>query len=687
MKNRPFSRFLFRLILASMILLMLGTSFAPSMIEAQTSTANPDAEKQPVNPFIVSPYPAQAHEPTELRVTLANPGDVPLTRYAQFYYSGFGIGQDLQPIGGRIAFDIPPFGEGSGAVIWVPPDASLRCFYVNIFETPDAPDPIASYWRNIKYLAHPDPMATITQTVFVPLRNPRQVSALFSLSLTPFPGTPTWGALVTPSEVPLLPGQTINVQIDFTYTGTGQLPPDGMETFTLRAAVEQEPAGEVEIVFGPPLRLHIGPEPSFAESEISVDPYPTWAGEPTEICAVVRNVTEQPRLGLVHFLVAPFGIGMEYAEIAPPLEVFIPELGLQRVCVNWVPPVGGQFSFQVQVETPGFPIRLSSQRVIDASEVLLPGVVSELIFPVRNFTQDIATITLGLIPLFPDLNITLSQDVLPDMQPNEVQYVTLGVTLPLVGDLPPDLAPLVDIEAFINVNPIGGFRKIYRPPVPLHVPSDPIYAEREIQVSPYPPQAGEPTEICVELRNHTSEEQTLAVDFLWAEFGIGLPWHLLNTKDPVVLPAHSLSKQCVMWVPAHGGRFGFEVALRLAGHEPIYSQRVIDVGEIILPNQPTQFEFMVANPLRFPITVTLERDSLPAPMGGNLLDTDTPAWCGRNLAGPDDHPAGPEPGGPRTARGPTRDRCRSLLVRRWPGWAVIGWLPQGVLPSDTHSPA
>ena len=605
MKNQPLSRFLFRLILAGMILLMLGTSFAPSMIEAQTTTPNPDAEKQPVNPFIVSPYPAQAHEPTELRVILTNPGGILLTRYAQFYYSEFGIGQVLQPIGGRIAFDIPPFGEGSGAVIWVPPDASLRCFYVSVYETLGAIEPIASYWRNVNFLAHPNPLATITQTVFVPLRNPRATPALFSLSLSASPGTPTWTALVTPLEVMIPPGAIIPVQIDFTYTGNGQLPPDGIEIFTLRATVEQEPAGEVDIAFGPPLRLHMGPEPFFAESEISVDPYPTRAGEPTELCAVVRNVTAQPRLGLVHFLVAPFGIGTEYMEIVPPVEIFIPELGLQRACVMWVPAMGGQFAIEVQVETPGFPILQRSQRVIDASEVLLPGVPSDLVFPVRNFTQDTVMITLGLLPFMDGLSISLSQDVLPNMQPGQVVYVTLTVEIQAGIELPPDLTPLLDVQAFIGSNLIGGFRKVYRPPVPIHIPSDPIYAEREIKVRPYPPQAGEPTEICVELRNPTSLEQTLAVDFLWAEFGIGLPWHLLNTLDPVILPAYSLSNHCVMWVPPHGGRFGFEVVLHLAGHDPFFSQRVIDVGEILLPNQPTQFEFMVANPLPFPITVTL----------------------------------------------------------------------------------
>ncbi|MFC2038054.1 hypothetical protein ACFLYD_08900, partial [Chloroflexota bacterium] len=50
---------------------------------------------------------------------------------------------------------------------------------------------------------------------------------------------------------------------------------------------------------------------------------------------------------------------------------------------------------------------------------------------------------------------------------------------------------------------IGGFRKVFRPPIKLHPFPDPPYAEREITVHPYPPLAGEPTEVCVELRNPT----------------------------------------------------------------------------------------------------------------------------------------------------------------------------------------
>ncbi len=88
MKNHPVLSPTFRLILVGVILLTPGTSFSSPGIKAQYATALPAVVNQgPENPFTVSPYPAQAHEPIELGVILANPGDLLLTRYAQFYYS------------------------------------------------------------------------------------------------------------------------------------------------------------------------------------------------------------------------------------------------------------------------------------------------------------------------------------------------------------------------------------------------------------------------------------------------------------------------------------------------------------------------------------------------------------------------------------------------------------------------
>ena len=133
----------------------------------------------------------------------------------------------------------------------------------------------------------------------------------------------------------------------------------------------------------------------------------------------------------------------------------------------------------------GYELQLS-QRNIDVNEPLQPGVSHEMTFPVGNPLPQSATITLGIIPHLPDWTIELSQDVLLNMASGEVRLVTLTVTPPTGQPLPPDFTPIVDVEAFADSMLIGGFRRVFRPPIPLHPFPDPIYAEREITVDPYP---------------------------------------------------------------------------------------------------------------------------------------------------------------------------------------------------------
>jgi len=605
MKNHPSS--FFRLLLAGFLLFSLGTSFTFPVNDARYLAAHPVAETLAgEGSFLVSPDPAQAYEPTELRVILANAGGVTITRYAQFYWSAFGIGQSLLPIGGRIPFDLPALSQGTVAAFWVPPDSNPHCFYVDIFDAPAAQVPIASFQHNVRYLAHPAPSGSFGQSLYFPLVGQAGGTVTYYLSVSAVPNSPTWNKQVIPAQVTLGPGQVQAIRVDFSYVGNGQLPPGGIETFTVSAMNnQQQPVGSVSFEFGPPLRLHMHPDPFYSEGEISVDPYPVQAGVPTQVCAEVRNVTEQPQQGVVTFLVAPFGIGQAFSPIDGPQPVVIPELGLQRPCITWIPPFNGLAGMEARVETTGLPVQAVSQRVIDSAELLLPGTTSQLTFPVRNPTDNPAQITLSIISFVEGWTYSLSQDVFPNMQPGQVSFVTLEVQVPQGATLPPEFSPVVDIEGFIGTTPIGGFRKVYHSPVPVHQPSDPIYAEREITVVPYPPQAREPTEICVEIRNPTDLSQTITVDFGVAEFGIGLPWHAVVRPITVQMTANSIKKVCITWVPPYGGRFGVEIGIQAKGHERVYSQRVIDVGEILLPNQSSQFTFPVGNPFTFPITVRL----------------------------------------------------------------------------------
>jgi hypothetical protein len=608
MNSRRFLYCVFGVALAVAFLFMLLTVLHPRVAEAQSNVSNLPAQvaQGPGQPLVVFPDPPQANEPTEIRVFVHNGTPSEVTRYVQFSWSLFGIGQERHPIAERIPFVIPPMADGTAFVVWIPPDIGPYCFYADIFEGPEVPVPIQVFQHNVTFQGHPDPtIPTFNEVVPVPVRNPFPGPATFVLTLTVPDSATTWEALIEPHQVVIPGGGIILANAVFTYTGSGELPPDGTQIFRVDAAADGQPVGSVDIVFGPPVRLHFGPEPIFAESEISVNPYPVPPGEPAEICVEVRNVTHQPREAWVFFQAAPFGIGMHYEPVAPPVHIVIPDLGMRRPCVQWVAPDGGQFAFEVHVETPGFPMMVASQRVVDVNELLIPGTSSKLLFPVRNPFPQPVTITLGMVPAPLNLGLELSQDVLSNMRSDETRIVTLTVTVPPDSVMPPDESPVVDVEAFAGTIPIGGFRKIYRPPVPIHQPSDPIYAEREITIDPYPPREREPTEICVDIRNPTPNPMIITVNFNVAEFGIGMPFHAIARPIPVAMPANSIKKVCVTWVPPFGGRFGAEVGLQVAGHERVFSQRVIDVGEILFPNQPSLFEFVVRNPFTFPITVTM----------------------------------------------------------------------------------
>ena len=154
---------------------------------------------------------------------------------------------------------------------------------------------------------------------------------------------------------------------------------------------------------------------------------------------------------------------------------------------------------------------------------------------------------------------------------------------------------------------IGGFRKLDWPPVILHRARDPIYAESEITIEPYPPLAGEPTRICVELTNQSDQPREVDVLFqLSQQLGIGLPFNPID-QQRVTIPPHSTLKVCTMWIPPRPGQFCVQIIL----HDPsgLYvdqiSQRNLDVNEVLLPGVEVPLVFPVRNPHPYPIVVTM----------------------------------------------------------------------------------
>lgn len=802
------ARHLIRIALGGII-----AAVALTVLTAFTGAAPALAQGASPGEIVVVPHPPLAHQPTEIRVVIPNTTTTDLARYAQFYWSDFGIGMERYPIGARRPFTVPNHGEGSTFVVWIPPATRPYCFYAEIFGSPTAPVPIAVFQHNV--MTRPYLPLNGTDAFVFGVRNPLSVAA--SITVGVFGPPVGWASYLDPTPLALGPGAVATRTLLITYTG-GPLPPDGV-TFGLDGFADRQPIGHIERRLGPPLLLHTRREPFYAESEISVHPYPVMAGRPTEIGVAIHNPTDlmqfadlvvevapfgintlfepiavlrvnvpphytsvypvpwvpavfgrvcirarlvfeqypglflfsqrnvdvvefptpdvqrfpvdnlrgtvsmtlrliqhfgplwgatisprvappgelvtatltisnpdpaldlsqlpngapvvdvegvyhigqpeemvvggirkvfrrpvpldvegdlpyaeseisinpyPPRAGEpveictrlfnysavtqtvdVYFQAANFGIGLPFAPIAHR-QVSLPPHSEQLICQMWVPSYGGHFCVQIVLYTREYG-EVISQRNLDVAEPLRPGVMDRFVFPVGNPTPQPATITLGLINHLEGWEVRLDKYVLPGVQPGPqhaisvTMYVTPALTLPESEGV-----PVVDVEAYIGDQRIGGFRKLFQPPVPIHRPEDPIYAEREIKVRPYPPREREPVEICVEVRNPTDEPHAMVVDFRWAEFGIGLPYHPIRTTEPFTVPAHGLAMPCTIWVAPHAGRFGFEVELRRPGEEKGFvSQRVIDVGEILLPNRPTAFEFPVGNPFSFPITVAL----------------------------------------------------------------------------------
>jgi hypothetical protein len=348
---------------------------------------------------------------------------------------------------------------------------------------------------------------------------------------------------------------------------------------------------------------------------------PPIPGQPTELCAEVINTdpTAAHTIAL-EFSVANFGIGVPFHPVgATP--VTVPPGGTAVGCVVWVPPVPGHWCIQATIHQE-MSAPLISQRNIDIWERLIPGQMDVLPFQVGPFTETttISFTTRNLKPRWEVATVPLSKT----LQPGEVYTPELRVW-------PPALEPLgtrdviVDVEGYVRGQLVGGFRKLDWPPVALHRPQDPFFAESEIHIWPYPPREGEPTEICVELQNTSDVTQTVAVEFSRAAFGIGLPFAPISPPIEVPIPPGGHEVVCTMWIPPASGHFCIQVRMEILGpipYVPQFSQRNLDVAEPLEPGVPHLSQFPVGN---FPNEFTNPTPVLPTDI---WLDIDRllPGW-------------------------------------------------------------
>jgi uncharacterized repeat protein (TIGR01451 family) len=347
-------------------------------------------------------------------------------------------------------------------------------------------------------------------------------------------------------------------------------------------------------------------DPPYAESEITVHPYPLVVRQPTQVCTIA-NTSDVPQTVLVEFSLANFGIGLPFKEIPAagnPRTVTIPPHGSVTVCIVWIPTTPGHQCLQVLVIDPDQqfdPMR--SQRNLDVSEVLKPGVPATFEVPVHNDKTEPVQVTMIVRNNCPGWTVALNPTSFA-LPPLSEEWVEVTVTPP------PDAALgsgcTVDIEAWAtdaagNRWLIGGIRKIDDPLIPLGDPGERPFAEKEIRVFPYPLVSGQPARVCVMLDNNTDVDQEVTVEFMLSGFGIGLPFNRITpiagaNPRTLVIPAHSTVDVCIRFLPSTPGHHCLAVKLSMPNGYVTWSRKNLDVAELLKPEVPTEVPIQVGNP-------------------------------------------------------------------------------------------
>ena len=362
----------------------------------------------------------------------------------------------------------------------------------------------------------------------------------------------------------------------------------------------------------PPVALHRMQDPPYAESEITIEPYPPLAGEPTRICVELRNTSDEPQTVNVGFEVSQqLGIGLPFTPIDQQL-VTIPPHDTVKVCTMWVPPRPDtsvcRFSCSIHA---GFTSNQISQRNLDVNEVLLPGVDAPLVFPVRNPNPYPTVITMSADARRFVLRRVLRPADLPARPRPDHRPVTAHrdtPAWPYAGAWHRHRRSRSEVRRRTTTSSgcwAASAKNFSRPFRSINRAIRPTPSARS-RIEPYPPRAGEPTQICVELRNPTDMTQTIEVEFAIANFGIGLPFTPIPRPDGHLAAAQQCEEMydvgaAVCRALLRAGQ------LAASADSPAVvqrSQRNIDVGEVFEPGQWTQpFVFPVGNPSDQPTNI------------------------------------------------------------------------------------
>jgi hypothetical protein len=162
--------------------------------------------------------------------------------------------------------------------------------------------------------------------------------------------------------------------------------------------------------------------------------------------------------------------------------------------------------------------------------------------------------------------------------------------------------------------------KVTCPPITLPN-QDPPYAEREIQVYPYPLVAARPTRLSVMVDNNGATSQTITVTFQTSlapdYFGIGLAFNDLpvaGNPRVVTIGPHGSAEVQVTWTPPVSGIHCIQVKIEGAGFAPIYTLSNLDVTENLRLGETDVLTFAVANPTGATADIVL------------MVDNTCPGW-------------------------------------------------------------
>jgi hypothetical protein len=305
-----------------------------------------------------------------------------------------------------------------------------------------------------------------------------------------------------------------------------------------------------------------------------------------------------------------FGIGLPFNALPVPGNPRVVTLGphaVAEVVVYWTPASSGHYCIQVKVEGAGF-APIYTQRNLDVTENLQPGVEDVLPFKVANPTVTTATIQLIVDNTCPGWTAWVTPTTLLNVGPlsGDVRDAELHVVPPPGGLL--GTACHIDVQGWIGDRLIGGIRKLDVPPVhlpPSHVP----WLEKEITTIPNPPVIGQANQVCVELQNPLAFTRVVTITFSEAAFGAGIGFTPFATQT-FTLPPNSISQYCVNWMPLDVASLHRCLLIEL--NQPGFRTQRSQLNVDLVRRPPTGWNpgstavpFVVGNPFSYPGEVDL----------------------------------------------------------------------------------